>query len=270
MAVRPDLCRVACVCSRWRTAWRTKSFVLCPLVGVGPLCPVVFLFGGARVFSVDACGRALSLLVVRSHRSSSPSGRSRRYVQAGCALRSLRPLEFCVCPLSRRAVWRVRAFGARCVRFVPLRGCRVRAGRVRRGSFGSIACVWFSAFSGSAWNREFCVFVWFRVAPGGARAARVGASGPLSFGVRGGRGSGAGRGWGGAAAHQLPGGPNRLFCAHLGGFRAQPPPQLKPLPPVPPLPPVMFELVAVSGGGDGVGGYVFCRGAGLFGSSCVC
>ena len=125
-----------------------------------PLCPVVFLFGGVRVCSVDACGRAFSLLVVRSHRSSSPSGRSLRYVQAGCALRSLRPLEFCVCPLSRRAVWRVRAFGARCVRFVPLRGCRVRAGRVRRGSFGSIACVWFSAFSGSAWNREFCVFVW--------------------------------------------------------------------------------------------------------------
>ena len=85
--------------------------------------------------------------------------------------------EFCV-----RSALR----GALCARLVPLRfvrtvrslrGCRVRAGRVRRGSFGSIACVWFSAFSGSAWNREFCVFVWFRVAPGGARAARVGAGG---------------------------------------------------------------------------------------------
>ena len=81
--------------------------------------------------------------------------------------------EFCV-----RSALR----GALCARLVPLRfvrtvrslrGCRVRAGRVRRGSFGSIACVWFSAFSGSAWNREFCVFVWFRVAPGGARTARV-------------------------------------------------------------------------------------------------
>ena len=130
------------------------SFACLPLAVCLDRCALLFFaFGGARVFSVDACGRALSLLVVRSHRSSSPSGRSRRYVQAGCALRSLRPLEFCVCPLSRRAVWRVRAFGARCVRFVPLRGCRVRAGRVRRGSFGSIACVWFSAFSGSAWNR---------------------------------------------------------------------------------------------------------------------
>ena len=149
------------------------------LVVVGPLCSVVFAFGGARVFSVDACGRALSLLVVRSPRSSSRSRRSRRYVQAGCALRSLRPLEFCVCPLSRRAVWRVRAFGARCVRFVPLRGCRVlgwpgasRFDRVRL----ALCVLWFRV--GPHGILEFCVVVSFLVvpgvcvAPGGARSAR--------------------------------------------------------------------------------------------------
>ena len=47
--------------------------------------------------------------------------------------------------------------------------CRC-AGRVRRGSFGSIACVWFSAFSGSVfarvdavlWRFAVCLFVVLR------------------------------------------------------------------------------------------------------------
>ena len=147
---------------------------LCPLVGVGPQCPVVFLFGGARVCSVDARVRARAL----------DFGRVCACLAAfvwhavGCA---------CGLPFGDVRVWFSTFVGSAwtprvlCVRFVSrcawrraprleLGSTSVAVGRARaqlllqsppprRLRVGALRCrvLVLCVAVGPAWNREFCL-----------------------------------------------------------------------------------------------------------------